>query len=122
MNVPIHAASFIPLALSSFSIFSLYLLGREIKSKTVTEHLTEDIPKRIETLNSEFYFNLKNRFPNLTKTDVQLCSLIRLNVENSDIAILQNVSKKSVYTSRFRLRKRLELDENLNLDDFVKNI
>ncbi len=97
-------------------------LGREIKSKTVTEHLTEDIPKRIETLNSEFYFNLKNRFPNLTKTDVRLCSLIRLNVENSDIAILQNVSKKSVYTSRFRLRKRLGLDENINLDDFVKNI
>jgi len=69
-------------------------LGKEIKSKTVTEHLTEDISKRIETLNSQFYTNLNNQFPNLTKTDIRLCSLIRLNVDNSDIAILQNVSKK----------------------------
>ncbi|MEM6722287.1 MAG: triple tyrosine motif-containing protein [Bacteroidota bacterium] len=96
------------------------LLEQEIKDKTAIEKNKLDFQKRIDLLNNSFYDTLVKKYPDLTKTEIKLCSLIKLNLDNKDIAILQNVTLRSVYKARTRLRKKLKLDSDTDLVAFLK--
>ena len=94
-------------------------LEKEIKEKSnVTNNI--DFQKRVDVLSNEFYNSLLQRYPDLSKTELKLCSLIRLSLDNHDIATLQNVDISSVYKSRYRLRKKLNMASDTDLNAFLK--
>ncbi|HKJ49521.1 MAG TPA: hypothetical protein VJ973_10550 [Christiangramia sp.] len=78
--------------------------------------------EKLDKLSNSFYSDLKGRHPNLSKTDVRLCSFIRLKLESKTIATLQNISLSSLHTSRYRLRKKMELSDTQDLDDYISRI
>ncbi|MEM6379037.1 MAG: triple tyrosine motif-containing protein, partial [Bacteroidota bacterium] len=96
------------------------LLEQEIKDKTAIEKNKLDFQKRIDLLSNSFYDQLVKTYPDLTKTEIKLCSLLKLNLDSQDIAILQNVTLESVYKARTRLRKKLKLDSDTDLVAFLK--
>ncbi len=100
---------------------NIIALENEIKQRNNIEKTALDFQKRVDILNNEFYDRLLKQFPNLSKTEMKLCSLIKLNLESKDIAVLQNIELKSVHQSRFRLRKKLNLPSDTNLNTFFKN-
>ncbi|GAA4238733.1 hypothetical protein GCM10022291_30350 [Postechiella marina] len=77
---------------------------------------------RFVAINKSFYNRLQTEFPKLTLNDQRLCALVKLNFSSKDIARLLNMSTDSVHTTRSRLRKKLELDRNINLKQFIANI
>jgi len=97
-------------------------LGNEIKDKIFVDIEFQDFYKNVEQLGSSFYEKLNNTAYNLSKTDIRLCSLIRLEINTKQIAILQNISPASVRTSKYRLRKKLHLKKHENLDTFIKDL
>jgi len=44
-----------------------------------------------------------------------------MNLSSKEIAQLLNISVRGVEISRYRLRKKLNLDRNRNLQDFILN-
>lgn len=98
------------------------LLMREVKDRTIVEESKLDFQNRIDVLNTAFYESLKKNYPDLTPNEIKLCSLIKLNLENHNIAILQNVTIESVYKSRYRLRKKLKIQSDTDLNHFLRNI
>lgn len=97
-------------------------LETEIQNKIAFEYSTNDFFERVDKLSDSFYKKLNQQFPNLSKNEIRLCSLIRLRIESRSIATLQNISLTSLNTSRYRLRKKLQLSEDIDLDDFIQNI
>jgi len=93
---------------------------QEINNKIKFDHDTEDFYERLDKLSDSFYSVLHTNYPSLTKTEIRLCSLIRLKIDNHAIANLQNIALSSLNTSRYRLRKKLNLSENDNLDKFIQ--
>jgi tetratricopeptide (TPR) repeat protein len=91
-------------------------LETEIKNKVKVDEATEEFRNKVDLLSSSFYESLTKDFPNLTRNDIRLCSLIRLDMGTKEIATLQNINPSSVKMSRNRLRKKLNLtpDEQLN--------
>ncbi|WP_250433781.1 tetratricopeptide repeat protein [Hanstruepera flava] len=77
------------------------------------------IKQNIEQVNFEFIKHLKNRHPELTKTDVEICSLIRIGLSRKEVANLRNTSLEAVKTSRFRIKKKLNLSAEQSLDDYI---
>ncbi|WP_047549604.1 triple tyrosine motif-containing protein [Psychroserpens sp. Hel_I_66] len=65
----------------------------------------------------DFLDKIKAQHPDLTPNDLRFCAYLRLNLSSKEIAPLLNISTKSVETKRYRLRKRL----NLNHDDSLVN-
>lgn len=90
-----------------------------------------------ETLNNqadwvlfESYFNsthqnfmdrLRQRYEDITTGDLRICCLLRMNLSTKEIASLLNVSVRAVEIRRYRLRKRLGLEGDTNLIDFLMN-
>jgi len=71
-------------------------------------------------LSQEGYFKkLKENYPRLTNNDIRLCSYLRMNFSSKEIAHLLNISTRAVDISRYRLRKKLALEHNKNLTDFL---
>jgi DNA-binding CsgD family transcriptional regulator len=70
----------------------------------------------------DFLKNVKSKHPNLTANDLRLCAYLRLNLSSKEIAPLLNISHKSVEVKRYRLRKKMELDHETNLTDYILQI
>ena len=83
---------------------------------------TKDFFERVDKLSDAFYSQLSTNYPNLSKNEIRLCSFIRLKMDSRSIANLQNITIASLNTSRYRVRKKLNLSEDTDLDSFIQNI
>ncbi len=72
-----------------------------------------------ENVHEEFLKRLKDKFPELSPRELKLCAYLKLNVSSKEISTLMNISTRGVEISRYRLRKKLNLDRNSNLTDFI---
>ncbi|WP_299458656.1 tetratricopeptide repeat protein [uncultured Microscilla sp.] len=72
-----------------------------------------------EQLHPDFYTSLKQQFPELNKTDLRMCALIKLNLNNTEIADLLAISEQSVHTKHYRLRKKMNFETTKQLHSFL---
>lgn len=72
-----------------------------------------------EGINHNFYARLKTAYPDISPNDLRLCALIKLNLSIKEMAGVLNISPDSVKTARYRLRKKLQLNTEDNLTDFI---
>lgn len=68
-----------------------------------------------EEVHPGFFERLKNRCPGLTPNELRLCALLRLNLSSKEIASLLGISPSSVKIARYRLRKKLQLNNKESL-------
>lgn len=71
------------------------------------------------SMHENFTKNLTNKFPTITPSEIKLCSLLRLGLSNKEIASVLSQTSNSVKVSRSRLRKKLEIDRNINFEVFL---
>jgi hypothetical protein len=67
----------------------------------------------------DFFKKIKEIHPNLTTGDLRLCVYLRLNLSSKEIAPLLHISPRSVEIKRYRLRKKMDLDKETNLNDYI---
>lgn len=79
----------------------------------------DDFNRYFEGLNASFYDRVKQNFPDITPNDLRICALIRLNLSSKEMAGILNISADSVKTARYRLRKKLALNTEENLNEFI---
>jgi len=70
-------------------------------------------------VHANFLTNLKEKYPNLSPSDLKLCAYLKLNLSSKEIAQLLNITPRAVEVSRYRLRKKLGLKPEVNLFDFL---
>jgi ligand-binding sensor domain-containing protein/DNA-binding CsgD family transcriptional regulator len=66
-----------------------------------------------------FFKKLKQTYPDLTPGDLRLAAYLRMNLSSKEIAPLLNISLRGVENKRYRLRRKIELDNEENLTDFL---
>ncbi|SFZ94324.1 regulatory protein, luxR family [Flaviramulus basaltis] len=72
-------------------------------------------------VHEEFFNQLKNKFPKLTHKDLKICAYIKMNLLTKEIAPLMNVSIRGLETHRYRLKRKLNLDNDDSLVDYLRN-
>ncbi|MGB3774853.1 MAG: triple tyrosine motif-containing protein, partial [Leeuwenhoekiella sp.] len=70
----------------------------------------------------DFFNTLKENHPKLTPKDMKLCAYLRLNLSSKEIAPLLNISTRSVEIKRYRLRKKLSLQHEKSLVEYIMMI
>ena len=66
-----------------------------------------------------YLLRLRNSFPSLSEAEERLFLFIKLKLTNKEAAAILGISVDSVRKTRTRLRKRLELGEDVNLEQYV---
>jgi len=75
-----------------------------------------------EQVNKNFFQNLATRYPELNTNDLRHCALIKLNLKVKEAASLLNVSPHTVKSARYRLKKKLHMEPDDSLGDFIRRI
>ena len=81
-----------------------------------------DFNTHFESVNKSFYSRLKQAYPDISPNDLKISALIKLNLSIKEMAGILNISPDSVKTARYRLRKKLQLNSEDNLTDFILNL
>lgn len=82
----------------------------------------EVFEENFNQVHDEFFTKLKSRHPVLTPKDLKVCAYIKMNLANKEIAPLMNISVRGVETHRYRLKKKLSLENDISLTDYLLNI
>lgn len=93
-----------------------------LRSELLEDNQLNVIKSDIEQLNYDFVQRLKARVPKLTPTDLELCTYIHIGLNRKEIARLRHVTIEAVKKSRYRLRKKLDLSADKDLENFLKDI
>ena len=108
-------------------------LGGKIQKKQsellidkINQNLSEEdewtvFQDNFDLIHKNFFRNLKSTYPDLTPVDLRLCALLRLNYTTKEIARMQNLSLRGVEAARYRLRKKIDIQENEDLVSFMIN-
>jgi DNA-binding response OmpR family regulator/DNA-binding CsgD family transcriptional regulator len=75
-----------------------------------------------KNVHANFGKNLLSAFPALTPGEIRLCTLIKLGLNTKEMASLLYQSPESIKVSRSRLRKKLQLPNEANLENFFAAI
>ena len=76
----------------------------------------------VEGIHEDFTARLLDKYPSLTLQERRLATLLRLEFSSKYIAMIMNITPKSVEIARHRLRVKLGLTREQNLTEFIKNI
>ncbi|NTW34180.1 MAG: tetratricopeptide repeat protein [Bacteroidetes bacterium] len=82
----------------------------------------EEFQAHINNIYRSFFMKLDEKFPDLSENERRISSLLRINLSSKDIGVLMNISTKSVEMNRYRLRKKLNLQPEENLSEFLNKI
>ncbi len=92
-------------------------------NQSLRSHKDWDVFKLyFEDVNRNFYQKLKDINPDLTTNDHRLCALIKLNMNSKEMASVLNVAPNSIKSSRYRLKKKLGLDVEADLEEFIRGL
>jgi len=95
--------------------------------KTIEKNLNLDndwnqFKEMFDRIHHDFFVSIKQLCPKLSETELRFCAYLRINLQNKEIAKMLNITTETVKTTRYRIRKKLNLDNKTNLDDFIRNI
>lgn len=93
-----------------------------VKQKMSFPQEKKEFYMQVEEIHKDFDLKLKTNFPNLTNLEKKLAGLLRLNLSTKEISTLLNISPKSVEVSRYRLKKKMNLDKDKTLNNFINNL
>ena len=94
--------------------------------KTIDEGLTVDddfekFKNNFNTIYPEFFNRLQLKAKNaLTPLDLKYCGYILMKVSNKDMASQMNVEPKSIRMARYRIKQKLELSKEEDLDMYIQ--
>lgn len=69
-----------------------------------------------------FCSTLRSQFPNLTVQETRLAFLIRLDLSNHQLSGLLDIETNSLKTAKYRLKRKLGLNEHNDLDQFLSTL
>ncbi|WP_064196538.1 MULTISPECIES: LuxR C-terminal-related transcriptional regulator [Emticicia] len=98
---------------------SLNQIIKLIDNNIASGHDWQIFEQNFNRVHEEFFKKLLEKFPDLTPGDLKLSAYLRMNLSSKEIAQLLNITYRSVELKRYRLRKKLHLETEENLVEWL---
>lgn len=107
---------------TSNSLPAIHDVIREIDQNLNFDSDWHNFSRHFEEVHQGFFRKLKEKYPALTPNEERLCAYLLLNLNSKEISQMLNVTTAAVDKSRNRLRKKLEIGPEVNLNEFLSLI
>lgn len=98
------------------------VLRSQIRSQMSADDDWQFFKLRFEQVHSRFFVKLKERVPSLTEKEMHLCAYICIGMSNEQLARVLSVGGEAIKKARYRLRKKLPLQDNETIESFIRSI
>lgn len=79
----------------------------------------EELKKHFDAVYTGFYDRLIKLHPKLSETELRHCIFIRLHMQTKEIARIFLIDPRSVQTTRYRIKKKMNLSEDIDIRDYL---
>jgi DNA-binding CsgD family transcriptional regulator len=97
-------------------------LRRELLSVINQKDYWKQFETRFNNLHPQFGYILTTKYAKLTKNDIEFCSLLKLNLSNKEIASLLQISHESAITKKYRIKKKMEINDDAEFEKLLAEI
>lgn len=98
-------------------------LNNYLKNKQLIEKDLNNIQEILKEIHPSFFKNLNEiATSKLTNLDIKYAAYIYMNMDNTQIASVLNVDPKTVSVTKYRLKQKLGLTKETDLDSFIRKI
>ena len=73
-------------------------------------------------VHDEFFKKLKNICPSISPSELRLAACLRMNLSSKEMAPVLGISVRGIEIKRYRLRKKLELENDSNLTEYMMDV
>ena len=82
----------------------------------------KEFEMQFNQVHPDFYKRLYEKHPELTSYEQRICAFLRMNLNSKEISAITGRSLKSIEVSRSRIRTKLKLSRNDNLNSFLASV
>ena len=107
---------------SSQSQSEIRKLIREINTEINQEDYWEQFQFNFDEMHKNFVEELKRRHPQISSNDQRLCCFLRLDLNNREIASILHITVNGVEQTKYRLKKKILIEEQVSLNEYIKSI
>ena len=97
-------------------------LSRMIHNDANEEEEWEQFGKEFSSIHKGFQEKLKEKYGSFTNSEWRLISLLKMNLSSKDIANILRISADGVKKARYRLRKKMNLESNVDIQDYLLSL
>ena len=97
-------------------------LSFKIQQQITTDSKLTLLKNKIDIINDGFDNMLVTTYKELTKTEREVCSLLRLNLSVKEIASIRNSSSDAIKVTRYRIRKKMNVPKGEKLEMFIQKL
>ncbi len=95
-------------------------MERSIKQNIDSDKNWKKFEDNFDLVYENYLKRLGESFPQLNVCDKKICAYIKMDLSSKDMAPLLDMSIRSIETSRYRIRQKLNLDREVNLADYLQ--
>lgn len=92
-----------------------------LQSTILTDEEWDNFRILFDKVHKGFFFNLKEKMPNLSLAETRMCSLVKLQLSNREMAHISGVSIDAIKKAKQRLRKKITSEE-IELEEILQTI
>lgn len=93
-----------------------------LSPRLLTNEEEQEFRRQFCLLYPSFLSGLRKVCPTVTRSEELLVMLVRLHLSSDEIAFALGNNRASVNTSRFRFRKKLGLEKEVSLEDYIDSL
>ncbi len=97
-------------------------INKLITSRIITDDDWEEFKRLYIKVYPSFFVRMMEHFPGITQAELRLAALIKLKLTGKEIASMIGISIDSVKKARQRLRKKMEIETDANLEEYVQDL
>ena len=101
---------------------SFHKVIKQIEEAEKQNNDWEQFSIHFDDVHNNFLKNMKEKYPDLSPADLKICAYLKINLSSKEIAQILNISLKGVEVARYRLRKKLGIETDVNLVSFLNDI
>ena len=101
---------------------SVESMAKNIQAQIQTENKFSSLQSKIDEVNEGFDTTLRTMYPELSKTEREVCHLLRLNLSIKEMMIIRSASVDAIKSVRYRIRKKMGLTSKDELEKFIQNL
>ena len=97
-------------------------IKKTIKLNSINKKEWETFENNLFKSHEDFIKRITTKYSKLSSKDIKLCIYLKMSLSSKEIAPLMNISYRGVELHRYRLRKKLDLNQEVSLSNFINNI
>jgi len=101
---------------------NLYNLVDSLKQNISVSESEEVMFKKIEQVNTGFFSALRRHSEELSSSEKRLASLVQMDLSSKDIANILHINPKSVNQAKYRLKKKLNINPEIDLKEYLNTL